>query len=171
MRGSTCRPDRHLEMQTPIKFEFLADRPAAAAAIAQWYFDEWGHLRPGTTVGRVLGKLQGSLNRDRIPLILLAVAGDEIVGVAELKYREMDCFPEKEHWLGGVFVAAEYRGKGIAAKLIGKIVELAKPLGVRTLHLQTQRWDGGLYARLGWKPVQRLRYKGLDVLVMALEIE
>ena len=30
----------------------------------------------------------------------------QIVGSAELKYREMeDMVPEKEHWLGGVYLA------------------------------------------------------------------
>lgn len=153
------------------EFVYLADRPDAVSMIAQWYFDEWGHLRPGATIERVLDKVRASLNRDRIPLIVLAVNGGEIVGAAELKHREMAIFPEQEHWLGGVLVPPEHRGKSIAASLIGKIVEIAASLGIRVLYLQTQRLDGGLYAGLGWKPYRQVRYKGLDVLVMELEIE
>ena len=154
-----------------MEFVYLADRPDAVSLIAQWYFDEWGHLRPGTTFERVLDNVSAALHRDRIPLILLAVLGGEIVGTAELKHREMDIFPEKKHWLGGVLVPVEHRGTGIAVSLIGKIVEIAASLGVRVLYLQTQQLDGGLYARLGWKPYRQVRYKGLDVLVMELDIE
>jgi GNAT superfamily N-acetyltransferase len=68
-------------------------------------------------------------------------------------------------------VPLEHRGKGVAVSLIGKIVEIAASLGVRVLYLQTPRLDGGLYARLGWKPYRQVRYKELDVLVMELEIE
>jgi GNAT superfamily N-acetyltransferase len=58
-----------------------------------------------------------------------------IVGTASLKYREMDIYPEKEHWLGGVFVSAEYRGRGIATRLVDGALEMARTLGVKMLYL------------------------------------
>jgi GNAT superfamily N-acetyltransferase len=78
----------------------------------------------------------------------------------------MDIYPEKEHWLGGVFVAPEHRGEQIATGVIHKALEKAKALHVETLYLQTEYLDGGLYRRLGWRPLDRVNYHGLDVLVM-----
>lgn len=153
-----------------MEFVLAADRPDTIPIIAKWYFDQWGYRTPGVTVDRVRVKLEDFLNRDRIPLMVLAVADDQVIGAAQLKYREMDIYPDREHWLGGVFVLPEYRNKVVATRLIGRVVEIARSLGVETLHLQTERLDGGLYARLGWRVSEQVNYKGLDVLVMGRRI-
>ena len=148
-----------------LKIEYLADRPEAVPLVAGWYFAEWGYLNPKATLERARQKLVASMNRDAIPLTLLAVIDEEVVGAAQLKYREMPMFPEKEHWLGGVYVTPEYRGHDIAVRLVDAVLEAAQCLGVQTLHIQTERLDGGLYARLGWTPVEQVN-RGPDVLVM-----
>jgi hypothetical protein len=40
----------------------------------------------------------------------------------------------------------------------------------RTFYLQTERHDGGLYARLGWQPLEEVHYHGVDVLVMGNQV-
>ena len=152
-------------MINDLTIELLADRLEAVPRVAGWYFAEWGYLNPSATPERVRDKLVASANRDVVPLTLLAVIEQEVVGAAQLKYREMPMFPEKEHWLGGMFVAPEHRGRGIAAQLVESVVETARNLGVNTLHIQTERLDGGLYARLGWTAVEKVN-RGIDVLVM-----
>ncbi len=159
------RPVREHTVINDLTIELLADRPEAMPLVAGWYFAEWGHLNPSATLERVRAKLLASMNRDAIPLTVLAVIDEEVVGAAQLKYREMPMFPEKEHWLGGVYVAPEHRGHAIAARLADSVVETARNLGVKTLHIQTERLDGGLYARLGWTPVEQVN-RGPDVLVM-----
>jgi len=39
-------------------------------------------------------------------------------------------------------------------------------MGISKLYLQTESLDGGLYARLGWKPVVESDTRGFPVLVM-----
>ena len=153
-----------------LRFENLADRPGAVPLVAEWYFGEWGYLNPASTPEKVAAKLLASMNRDAIPLVVLAVMGDEVIGSAELKYREMTIYPEKEHWLGGVFVVPEHRGRGVAARLIDAVVNSARILGVDVLHIQTKRLDGGLYLKLGWQRTEQICYRGLDVLVMQREL-
>lgn len=155
---------------TGVQFLKLADRPDAIPQVAAWYFEEWGYLNPAATADRIADKLAASLNRDSIPLVVLAVDGDAVVGAAELKYREMTIYPEKEHWLGGVFVAPKHRGRGVAARMIDSVVDTARTLGVKLLHLQTPQLDGGLYLKLGWRRIEQVHYNGLDVLVMEREI-
>ena len=102
-----------------------------------------------------------------IPFILVGWAEDDICAVAQLKFREMeDLFPEKEHWLGGVFVPESHRGQGYGSRIAEKITALAPAYGVSTLYLQTERLDGGIYSQLGWQPVERVDNGGLEVLVM-----
>ena len=153
-----------------MNFIFLADRQQAIPAIAAWYFHQWGHIMEENSVEKISSKLLKYLNRDKIPLMVLAVQGDEIFGVAELKYREMDIYPEKEHWIGGVFVPPKHGGKGVATGIVNKVIKIAKSLGVVTLHLQTEKLDGGLYARLGWKGFEQVNYRGVEVLVMEKRI-
>ena len=149
-----------------MRFALLADCPEAIPKIAAWYFDQWGHLRPDTSLKDIESKLQGSLNHDELPLLILAIENVEIMGVVQLKHHEMDIYPDKEHWLGGVYVPVEHRGKGIASQLIRRALRIARTLGVPTLFLQTENLAGGLYAGLGWVPVARAKNRGLDVLVM-----
>ena len=151
-------------------FIFLADRQQAIPTIAAWYFDQWGHIVEGKSVRRITSELQKYLNRDKIPLMVLAIQGDEMLGVAELKYREMVIYPDKEHWIGGVFIPSNHRGKGVATGMVNKVTEIAKSLGVVTLHLQIEKLDGGLYARLGWKGSEQVNYSGVEVLVMQKRI-
>jgi len=127
-------------------------------------------LEEGNTVDKVTERLHDYLNTDKIPLIVLAVEEDEILGAAQLKYREMDIYPEKEHWLGGVYVSEKHRGNKIAEIIIGKVVSVAKKLKVNNLYLQTENLNGGLYRRLGWQLLEQVKYRGLDVLVMENQI-
>lgn len=151
----------------PLEFNFLADRLDAIPIISKWYFDEWGHLTEGNSIERMREKVEGYLNRDEIPFILIATKDYDLVGAAQLRYREMaEMFPDKEYWLGGVYVAANHRGQGYGAKIIKQIIKLAPGCGVETLYLQTLALDGGLYANLGWTPCAQVTSRGLDVLVM-----
>lgn len=148
-------------------FEYLVDCQNAIPTIAEWYVKQWGHLVEGDTFDDALRRMRDYLNRDKIPFILVGLDENDICGVAQLKYREMgDIYPDREHWLGGVYVPQEHRRSGVGSEIVEKIVSLAPQHGVETLNLQTEKLDGGLYARLGWKPVERTKNRGLDVLVM-----
>ena len=150
-----------------MRFTFLADRPEAIERVARWYFDEWGYLQEEATLEKMITGVRRYLNRDVMPFVLLATEGDAILGAAELKYREMaKTFPDYEHWLGGVYVAQEHRGRSVGSALAGEIARRAPSYGVETLYLQTERLDGGLYRGLGWEPVTRVRVRGPEVLVM-----
>lgn len=153
-----------------MEFAFLADRADAMPIVAEWYFDEWAHQIPGETLGTTEAALAKYLNRDRIPLIVLAIVSDQVAGAAQLKLREMDIYPEKEHWLGGVFVSPGHRGKRVGSGLAERIAEIANHFEVKTLHLQTEQLDGGFYARLGWQPYEQVMYRGREVLVMERRI-
>lgn len=150
-----------------MQIEFLLNRQDAIPTIGRWYYQEWGLRLGGDTEQQCIDALDIYLNSDKMPFILVATEDAQIVGAAQLKFREMeDIFPEKEHWLGGVYVAEEHRGHGIASELVEAIATRAPSYGVKTLYLQTERLDGGLYRRMDWRPVQEVDNHGLRVLVM-----
>lgn len=150
-----------------IKFTFLANRADTIPIISKWYFDEWGHLRQGESIGRLQDRIENYMHRDKIPFILVALKDNDLVAAAQLKYREMaEMFPDKEHWLGGVYVETSHRGQGYGSQIVEQIVKMAPSYGVETIHLQTEALDGGLYTRLGWTPYAQVTSRGSDVLVM-----
>ena len=155
----------------PLEFTFLADHVDAIPIISEWYFEVWGHLLQGDSIERTRDRIEDYLNRDKIPFILVATNDNDLVGAAQLKYREMaEMFPDREHWLGGVYVAANHRGQDYGSQIVEQIVKMAPRYGVETLHLQTEALDGGLYARLGWTPCTQVTNHGLDVLVMERQL-
>jgi GNAT superfamily N-acetyltransferase len=149
-----------------MKLEYLADRQEFIPLLGAWYYQQWGHKEETRTLESETSKLQHYLNRNSLPLILLATNQDQLLGAAQLKYHEMSIYPEKEHWLGGVYVSEGHRGKKIARLIINKLISIAEDLGIPTLYLQTENLSGGLYAQLGWKPIEVVNYHKVDVLVM-----
>lgn len=151
-----------------MRFEFLADRPDTIPVLARWYNDEWGLRLRNETLQGTARRLDQYLHRERIPFILVLAQGEELLAAAQLKYREMgEQYPEREHWLGGVFVAPEHRGRGLGRRIANEIACRAPAYGVYTLYLQTERLDGGLYQNIGWVPLERVEHYGVEVLVMA----
>ena len=150
-----------------VEFPLLVDHVDAIPALARLYFKEWGHLAANDSIDRTRDRLQEYANRDKLPLIVLAVREGQVIGAAQLKDHELfETFPDKKYWLGGVLIAPRHRGRGYGAQLVRHITGIAPRFGIRTLHLQTERLDGGLYARLGWEPYRRAKNGYLDVLVM-----
>lgn len=154
-----------------MELKFLADHEVAIPTIARWYYDEWGYKDANNSYEKTCERIRGKLNRDKVPLHIVAVDGENILGVAQLKIREMDIYPDKDYWLGSVYVAAEARGRKVASHLCERVIQVAQSLHIPTLYLQTDKIDdGGLYARLGWKPIEQVYYNGLDVLVMEKDL-
>lgn len=149
-----------------MQLALLIDHPEAIPLVARWYFDDRGHQIPGNTFEATCARIQGKLNRDIPPLHVLAIADGRPVGVAQWKRYEMPEYPDKEHWLGSVFVPPDNRGKSIGTFLANKVAEIAQSRGVKELYLSTERLDGGLYLRAGWTPFERTVSRGDEVLVM-----
>ena len=108
------------------------------------------------------------LDTATLPIHVLALLDELPVGVAMLKPHEMkDIFPDRTPWLGSVVVTPAHRGKGIGAALTREMEALALRRGFTRLYLQTERADGGLYARLGWRTCDQLPYRGYHANVMS----
>ena len=154
-------------MDLEVNIKYLAERPDAVPILAQWLFDEWGYRSPDGTVKGMMDNLNQRLNRDRLPMALVALRHGEPVGTASLRVREVEIRPEYEHWLGTVYVHELYRGKGVGSLLIESAAEEAGRLGIDELYLYTRRTrTEGLYARLGWVSVERPSYRGRPAVTM-----
>ncbi|MGY3571888.1 GNAT family N-acetyltransferase [Vibrio paucivorans] len=146
---------------------YLAQHPHECEKIARWYFDEWGYTVPNITIDRVLEKVtQKAQNVEAFPLALVAHDDQQLVAVAELKIREHVDYPEYEHWLGGVYVAEQGRGKGYAAALIEKAKQHVRQLGIERLYLQCEQHNIDLYKKYGFTILHNAIHNGVETQIM-----
>lgn len=148
-----------------VTISYLADRPEFVDTLADWLHQEWGHLDPDSTLETRRQGLRAEMNRDRVPVTLVAHEGDRLVGSATLRENDLPTRPELGPWLGSVFVAPDAREQGIGSRLVRAVEEKAGELGVETLYLFTFDREG-FYADRGWKPVERTRFAGEEIVVM-----
>ncbi len=152
------------------QFKLLVDVPQYAEQIAHWYYTEWCEQSNRYTLSQVHDKVAGATRRLGAHLITCLIYDDELIGCAELKFHEMDIYPEYEFWLGGVYVDKRHRRDGAASKIVTDIIKRARDANIDTLYLQTEDLSGGLYTKLGFMPIEQVTYKGVDVLVMRLPL-
>ena len=152
-----------------IEIQYLADYPEFVPQVARWYFDEWGYKIPDNSVEGIAARLSAKLNREQAPIPIVAIEKRKLIGAAQLKIREMEIYPDREFWLGGVYVDFTARGQGIAKFLVQRIEAIAQQLEIGELFLQTEKLSGGLYAQLGWLPLEQIDYHGAQVLIMHKE--
>jgi predicted GNAT family N-acyltransferase len=150
-----------------LKVSFLHDQKSFIPAIAQWYFNEWGHLSPNRSLDDILIKVtKMAKSRAALPLSFVLHDEDKPLAVAELKFHEHPKFPDYKHWLGGVFVPADKRGRGYATTVLQQALKHAKTQQITSLYLQCEQHNIGLYLKYGFEVIHSLNDKGVDKAVM-----
>ncbi|HEL2979756.1 TPA: GNAT family N-acetyltransferase [Stenotrophomonas maltophilia] len=148
-----------------MEFNVLTGDAPERQQLAQWYHTQWG-ASAGLSLEQELQRLNQAQDADGFPHLIAAFDGGQVVGAVQLKRREMTAFPQYEYWLGSVFVADSHRGRALGGELVERAAAQAARMGVTDLYLQTEALDGGLYARLGWVPLQEADNRSYRVLVM-----
>jgi GNAT superfamily N-acetyltransferase len=151
------------------RIEYLADHPDLIPTLAEWHHEQFSYLSPGSSVERCAAHLLAQRGRSDIPTTVIALAGDQLLGSASLVTQDMDIRPQLSPWLASVYVAPEYRRRGIGSSLVRRIAGEATALGVERLHLYTPDKES-FYLRLGWHTLEHNQYRGHLVAVMALDL-
>src|SRR3954463_1643952 len=101
-----------------IEVSYLADHPALLEDLAPWLHAEWGWFTPGSTLESRRIKLREHLNREKLPLAVVAQANGVPLGIAALRAQDMDTRGELTPWLASVYVATTVRRQGLGARLV-----------------------------------------------------
>ena len=157
-------------MIAPLQVAYLADHERFIPTLAYWHYAEWSYLRPGESLEMRTTRLRSCCGHQQIPTVFVALREGDLLGSAMLVTHDMDTMMQWTPWLAGVFVAPDYRREGIGAALVGHAVEVARSMSVRRLYLYTPSTKA-FYSRLGWSPLERTSYLGVDVDVMLYDIE
>ncbi len=149
-----------------LQISYLADHPQFIDTLAPWVFAHWqpiiGDVSPETRAA----KFRTHLNKDTLPIALVAHDDDEVYGTASLRVHDLPGREDLSPWLGGVFVGEPYRGRGIGTRLCATVEELAKsrfPDQVFYLFtLDKQLW----YQHMGWFVRESCTWCGHEGVIM-----
>ncbi|WP_104204528.1 GNAT family N-acetyltransferase [Billgrantia saliphila] len=159
-----------MSKQDPINIVRLSPDSDHVPTVASWTYAEWGHLNPGYTAASWCEAFRRECGDGGVPSIFVAMEGDQPVGTAALMARDMDSRPELTPWLASVFVLPEWRGQGIASRLIRRVEAEAAGCGVDLFYLFTPDQQA-LYRRLGWQDHEDVDYRGEAVTIMTRRLD
>ena len=132
-----------------VRISYLIDHPDYIPLLAQWLFEQWDAILGEKTTETRIKKLKAHMNRDQLPIAWVAHANGQLLGTAALRVHDLEEREDLTPWLGGVFVASQFRRRGLGAALCTTVEEAARSRGIQTLYLFTldkQQW----YLRQGW---------------------
>ena len=131
----------------------LADAPEVLPTLIDWFVDEWTPWYGPGGGGDAANDLASCLNRDEIPLALVALdASEEVLGTAALKPESVGSETGSGPWLAALLVDREHRHRGIGTALIEAIEAEAWRLGFASLYTSTDVAES-LLRRRGWQAV------------------
>jgi GNAT superfamily N-acetyltransferase len=117
--------------------------PDHAHRLREWLIAEWGEVDPfkSQSDGRII-----------VPLPLLGIEGQELLGGLMFSGFRKPGGDELGLWINALFVAPEHRRKGIASQLVRAAEVEAFRAGERELFALTN--IPKLYESLGWQSVE-----------------
>lgn len=152
-----------------IQFAYLADHPEHLGTVAGWVYAQWLRGRPGMSVARAEEKFRAHMQRDSIPITLVALVEGAPIATASIYVDDLEERRDLGPWLAAVYVAPAWRRRGVGSQMVAATEGVARRLGIGRLYLFTPDQER-LYARLGWEPIGVGRDHGELVVVMQRQI-
>ena len=135
-----------------LRIVLLADRPDLIPTLTDWFVAEWEPYYGADGPGDAASDLRGCLNRDTLPVALVALGTDDtLLGTAALKEESVGSELGVGPWLAAFLVAPEHRGRGVGTALVAVIEGEAARLGFAEVYTSTDAAEGILQRR-GWLP-------------------
>jgi len=127
--------------------ELLADHADCIDVLADWFEREWEPYYGKQGPGDARAELASRCNRDRLPIGLVAMHDDRVVGTAAL---DRDATSGLSPSVVGLLVAPDYRRSGVASTLLLGAECLARQLGHDEIYMGTSVLQALLH-RNGWQ--------------------
>lgn len=149
----------------------LEQRPECGDDIARLLHSEWSDLENWASVEQIGERLRQRNQPGRHSVTLVACAPDNhLMATASIIEYELNDDPRRRYWLGEVFTALNWRGRGVGSALVKACIARAKAARLGELWLYTPDQQA-LYQRLGWYEVEQRDIAGERVSVMVLRLD
>ncbi len=136
------------------EIHYLMDYPVYLPIIAFWNYREWHFGKQ--TFDEIIARYGQRLQKDRVPLTLIAVDDTMPVGSVSIKLDDLAERTDLNPWLASLYVLPDYRGRDIGRRLLRAGEAAALAAGVGRLYLFTHT-AAGLYEKEGWTFMESIR--------------
>lgn len=148
----------------------LADRPEFIETLAPWVAQQWNPLLPQLTAESCAAKFHTHLTSNALPIAWVAHQGTHVFGTASLRIHDLPGREDLTPWLGGVYVAPEFRNQGVGTALCSVVERQAKSrFGIAILYLFTLDRQGW-YRKRGWRMFEPCTWCGRAGDIMLKEL-
>ncbi len=152
--------------------QYLGDHQELIPVLAAWIYDEWSYLYPEMTLQYAVSLLRERINKEKLPLTLVAFEAGKPVGTVSLTSFDMETRKDVPHWLTSLYVAKQWRRRMIGSSLAKTAEKKAAELKICKLFLFTT--DINLpelfYSKLGWIVKEKTIYHSHPVIIMEKDL-
>lgn len=148
-----------------LRVEFLADKPQAIRPLTVAFAREWPEYYGDFDPDSLRAEFESRLQRDQLPIALVVMEKNEVVGTATLGGPSIEGFDELQPWINGLWVDRRCRRRGIGRALIEAIEEQARKLGHDAIYAGTDR-AAAAFDAWGWERMKEAKHRGHDVVVL-----
>ncbi len=149
--------DIQLEYSLLLKYITLRDEPYLKEEAADFFHQKWGVKKE-----LYISAMSDYIERRNEYGWFLCLDNNRIVGGLGIIENDFHTRPDLSPNICAVYTEKEYRGRGIAGKLLKKAVEDLKEKNISPIYLLTDHI--GFYERYGWEFLCMVKNKGEDKL-------
>ncbi len=131
-----------------LKITHLLHHPHLIEPVARMIYNEfWRDVVDGMSFDDLVAHLRTAKDVDRIPLCLIALHDEQLVGTVNLIENDDDKRAHLRPWLAAMVVREDRRGCGVGTTLVKALLLQARKMQIPVLYFGT---DGpGFYERIG----------------------
>lgn len=147
-----------------LRIRRLAAGEPAFDIVARWRYDAF-FAQDGIPFEESRDALRAWMDGLGYETALLAEVDAQPAGSCLFVREEIDPKHDLTPWLAALYVAPNYRNRGVASALVRAIEQHARGVGCRELHLYTVTAEP-LYTKLGWTARDRFDSNGEKFVLM-----
>lgn len=158
-------------IKTPYPIISLAEYPHLLDDLVAQQWQVWGYDDPNDLQDFFAEEIKTtenpSQNYPKTWLMIKDKTLETIIGAVTLSLNEMGDTqpPERNPWLGYLYIEPDYRGQGLAKILTNFAVEQSKKLGFGHCYLYASD-EKPRYLKWGWRPLDTFEFQDEIVTVM-----
>jgi GNAT superfamily N-acetyltransferase len=147
-----------------IHIEHLAKHPECLPLLQAWFEREWASYYGAGGVGNAAADLRGYANTEALPVGIVAFCNQQLCGVAALKADSIASRSALGPWAGAGFVHPSFRRRGVGARLLAGIEDIARELGYQSIYCATST-SASLLERNAWRLMEHITHDGARIAI------